>query len=103
MTPKESLLLEALQDIKANGPTKKEAGLCWNVDDYFYKRYSGPSPCLTTMTEIWQNWPKFSGDIKFPVPYGDLTYFRHANKWDGEYGDLRRELLDFLIAQLEQR
>lgn len=46
-------------------------------------------------------WPHFSGDHCFPVPWPgrsvnpQIAYDRE-NKWEGEYGDLRRNLLEFV-------
>ena len=63
------------------------------------------------MATLWGDWPNFSGNIDFPVPWERATpeypaqrrapyyAFREKNKWTGEYGELRRELLDFLIEK----
>lgn len=56
---------------------------------------------------LFEQWPKFSGDLSFPVPDPD-DKLGHSNVyhmgsddyilWTGEYGNLRKELLDFLIS-----
>lgn len=59
---------------------------------------------------IFRKWPKFSGQINFPVPspYKSVShgaaYFKY-NRWSkkSKYGQLRHELLDFVIATVEQR
>ncbi|QLA10714.1 hypothetical protein TH2_148 [Shewanella phage Thanatos-2] len=55
---------------------------------------------------VFKEWPKYSGDRYYPVPYpynirtASIAY-RHASEhstlWTGEYGDLRKEFLYFLI------
>ena len=54
---------------------------------------------------VAQHWAKFSGDGKHPVPHPDFTcpvaaYQLVRDNWTGEYGQLRYELLDFLIEEL---
>ena len=69
--------------------------------------------------QVAQKWPKWSGDITYPVPVPvpanmglaelkagvhtpmDAYHYFH-NVWEGAYGELRMELLDFLIEELEQ-
>jgi hypothetical protein len=63
---------------------------------------------------IFTEWPKYSGHSSFPVPVPQ-TYFGissegslefrvwwNLNKWSGEYGQSRMELLDFCITTLKQ-
>lgn len=58
----------------------------------------------------FEQWPKFSGDISYPVPSTDKSldeyhiyceYNKDDRLWTGEYGDLRKELLDFLIERFK--
>lgn len=54
------------------------------------------------LAPAFKSWPKFSGDIHYPVPATVETnahnqYHLTHNLWIGEYGDLRRELLDHLV------
>lgn len=51
---------------------------------------------------LFEAWPKFSGSIVYPVPgcggrSGSWAYNYAGDVWVGEYGDLRWELLDFMI------
>ncbi|QLA10713.1 hypothetical protein TH2_147 [Shewanella phage Thanatos-2] len=57
---------------------------------------------------LFEKWSKFSGDISYPVPSPDQSLDEYdiywiSNKdgrlWIGEYGDLRKELLNFLITK----
>lgn len=81
-----------------------------------------------TLVYLWMrgvvtNWPKWSRDSTYPVPNpnpvanaeaeaeadheadGFTTardaYWQIADKWEGEYGELRLELVNFLIEELE--
>lgn len=61
------------------------------------------------------DWPEFSGDINYPVkgplhethsgPARPLPTWAYSNlpKWNGEYGDSRQNLLEFLIDWFESR
>ena len=63
------------------------------------------------LKEEFKKWPKFSGDIDFPVPSvtnasSKLAFF-FCGFWDmwtpsHPYGALRRELLEFLIQEMEK-
>jgi len=39
-----------------------------------------------------QSWEFFSGSKTFPVPGGADAYWEHFTLYEGEYGDLRRDL-----------
>jgi hypothetical protein len=52
-------------------------------------------------------WPHYSGDYNFPVPsQSDLDagsyYLRCDDKWEGNYGDLRRDLCRHFADYLEK-
>lgn len=96
-----SKFLEGLLNLRDNGPNEEYFGICYNgaqiigqvhphgVDVYseFYEFVSLHS----------QSWPKCSGCLSYPIPeQRHLVY----NKWEGESGALRYELIDFLIAKL---
>ena len=59
------------------------------------------------LREAFMAWPKFSGDIDYPVPSttkgvsAKEMYLCTPNKWEGEYGQLRFELLEFCIGYLQ--
>lgn len=65
------------------------------------------------MERLFAAWPKFSGSVLFPVPATDerFWHFTHSEEhqfmktedfWEGDYGQLRKELLDFCIQTLQQ-
>lgn len=68
---------------------------------------SGPEAKMLSIavTDLFKHlssdWPHFSGDHCFPVPWPDRSLepqeaYDRENKWEGEYGDLRRNLLEFV-------
>lgn len=90
-------LLERLIKLRDEGPKYFNVGICHNTlfdiwTDEEYNQY------LT----IVKTWPKWSGNPYFPVPHptkGPHVAFNRGleNIWIGEYGQNRKELLDFLI------
>lgn len=56
----------------------------------------------------FRRWPKFSGNIEYPVPHPELNpytaYNEARNLWDRdtEYGRNRWDLLEFIIAEIEK-
>ena len=69
----------------------------------------------TYLDELFKLWPSFSGSIFFPVPASlcksidcqadaiAIFFLCHRRFWRGDYGDARRNLLDFLIKELSRR
>lgn len=60
------------------------------------------------LTEAFTHWPRFSGNKAYPVPHSVLTpekayYSKKLPKWEGEYGEARKELLEFLIKYIEHK
>lgn len=104
-------LLDALQSVRVGGPTHPNTGLCNNVRVATGVGWlSDEWGCVANwMREAYPKWPKYSGDLVFPVPGGANAYDFHmvhqpaGSMWDRntEYGQLRWGLLDFLIEQLE--
>lgn len=60
---------------------------------------------VDTRQSLFRKWPLFSGNLDYPVPaaghpmdaFDDAT--GDGTMWEGEYGTLRLELLDFLISE----
>lgn len=87
-------------------------GVCLNlaIEMSLYMKSSGVSGAEASMlsravTDLFNAlsrlWPHFSGDPYFPVPCPDRSLdpkeaYAVQNKWEGEYGDLRRNLLEFV-------
>lgn len=61
------------------------------------------------LLSLFKAWPKFSGNWLYSVPHPTEPFsaagacYAAENKWEGEYGALRMELLDFCITELEDQ
>ena len=93
-------LLEALKNIRDEGPSQPLFGLCGNVG------YSCEE--IDRIGVLAREWPEWSGCLDAPVPHPTLSpkeAYSEATSiemWgDGEYAAARHRLLDFLIAKLE--
>ena len=91
-------LLDMLYGIRLNGPINSRSGICGNVS---YRK------CLI-LDELFKTWPKYSGNREFPIQVEgedpQATYIYCKNMWSNstEYGQLRWELLNYCIAQLQK-
>ena len=129
MTVSKILLLAALCEVRGEvsgdclDPALQSKGICaaalrhidlgdgvrWNV--VLQRAY------MNTLSTLFSGWPKHSGNLAFPVPdpdrdsanhvdyAADRKYFAaydNALMWYGEYGDMRRELLDYAIDALKK-
>lgn len=96
-------LLEALKKLQAKGYTKSREGICGHIEFM----YDVDCSFYMDLYKIFKHWPKFSGMLHYPVPaaYYDnpKTEFTETdNLWQGAYGDLRKELLQFCIDELSK-
>jgi hypothetical protein len=84
-------------------PSQKTQGICGSVRS---------GACRKILALAFQNWPKFSGDITYPIRVehanSQLNAYYNAERenslWDKDtvYGRNRWELLDFVIEFLKQ-
>lgn len=95
-------LLE-LNDLVMSGRINTSFGICGNIL-HLYPEGSDHYWLWRNLTTACRMWDKFSGDVYYPVPAptGSLLsplriYSEIENQWEGEYGDLRRELLAWCI------
>lgn len=102
-------LLEKLQELHTNGPKPYYIGICTQISRHLTileSRY---------MLHLMQQWPGSSGHIDYPVPASrtdtspkaaQVKYVKSNTKqmWDRdtEYGQLRWELLEWLIEELQK-
>jgi len=88
-------------------------GICWNVQLHLHGSslgYSAQQRLLDYMYRLFPLWSKFSGDCSFPVPtYAKSRYstprdiyMNSENLYEGLYGELRIDLLYFVIDLLEK-
>lgn len=91
-------LLQRLKHIQEHGPNELDMGICSNANTSHW------------VTDIFEEWPEYSGHPKFPVSSPEFSdprqaYFNTPDEdfWspDHPYGAARLRLLDFLIDTLE--
>ncbi|QOI69505.1 hypothetical protein XaavBphi31_08 [Xanthomonas phage Xaa_vB_phi31] len=97
-------------------------GICWHWEK-LVKYESYKVVCICVRDDLYRQWPEFSGSTFYPIPmpesYED-DYWAHVgdredpicqaewifdhmeNMWDGEYGSLRMDCLDWIIHTLEE-
>lgn len=83
--------------------TDTSHGICNSVIN---QRRNTPVSCGPHAVEAWmgclfEKWPKFSGNHVFPIG-ASQSYGKHQSEgtlWEGEQGELRRELLEFMKQQ----
>lgn len=60
----------------------------------------------TFVAEYSRGWSRYSGNPHFPVPAPDggcpKNFFNNNHKWSGEYGQLRLELIGYLIQKINE-
>lgn len=103
-------LLRLADEGKVHSPY---CGICQNIIDLLYIDVGDDDNVWVEACEffdtvvtykIWPRWPKFSGSADYPIPGDEYTYLslRGGGHWKGEQGQLRRELLQFTIEQLNE-
>lgn len=100
-------LLTALKQLRENGPKNRDAGICSQFD--LYGSYSLKEN--RQFRASFETWPHYSGDDSFPVPSPyksmdaiDAYFYTDNDLWDRdtEYGRLRWDLLDHIIAEMSK-
>jgi hypothetical protein len=98
-------LIQKLRSFAAGETTPdwEEDGLC------FFLEHLSPSGFVRLLRESYQSWPHYSGNHTYPVPSPEeawtpkAMYWATHNKWEGEYGDLRRDLCRHFADYLENQ
>jgi hypothetical protein len=105
-------LLEVLVHIRLsydlNMISARDEGICgFLISLNVGNQLSGANEMLfqESLQEQWVRWPMFSGNPTFPVPgpTGECAmdiYMNSPDVWSGAYGQLRLEMLDWLIKEL---
>jgi hypothetical protein len=72
-------------------------GICQNISAHFADESYKP-----ILKDLFKTWPKFSGELCFPVEGSFRKYYSQIDKWSKttKYGRLRRQLLNYLIREL---
>ena len=114
---KSKMLLTALKAVKAESKKNRESilggtparfvrpwdGICYAVERALI---SLDYPLTKLDDELlhpyFKTWEHFSGDVYFPVGTGQGDYIFKSNLWIGDIGELRLNLLDHLISEVEK-
>ena len=97
--------LTRLRHDVALGIQLKYNGICYNtIYDGAGNRKIKLAGASWDLRDLCRKWPKATGLEEYPVPCPGYTnpaegYHATEDKWTGEYGLLRMELLDWLIQE----
>lgn len=115
MSPLYRLMLNGLRKIRDEGPVHPNDGICRNLSSTtgearkaqgFYE-----DQVERELVRVFRRWDHWSGSYEYPVPApsgchtGEFYEARQKGRlWDRttEYGQLRWQLLDFCIQELEK-
>ena len=109
-----SQILEALKKLQAGDIKDRMNGICDNIAPLIKKasdskEYVSAAAVKEIIQPIFEKWDYFSGYTEYPVPSPNPNvcsagayYHSQDDEWlDDEYGNKRRNLLSFLIQELE--
>ena len=100
-------IVRMCQELLDKGPVAPTLGICFslswrNGQDYF--------KVVSLLDGIVETWPKFSGSWGYPIPCDGTGYtspcecFNSVDYlWEGVQGELRYELLRYIIQQCERK
>lgn len=81
------------------------SGICAGVVFHATKHHPDTPVGNYILRHLFAEWPESSGDIDFPVRHPNcnpiIGYEVSLDKWEGEYGNRRRRLLNWSISRLE--
>ena len=100
-------IVKMCQELLDKGPVEPALGICFSLS---WINGQGYYKVMSLLDGIVETWPKFSGSLGYPIP-GDGTDYTDPNHcfnsvenlWEGVQGELRRELLQFIIKQCERK
>lgn len=107
-------LLEALKKLQQDGPYNERDGICHNLEYLMYGEdgrdpfdEDQPDPC-ELLAPQFESWDEYSGNEAYPIalegwmrPSSAYWSSENSNKWVGEYGEVRKRLLQHCITELE--
>lgn len=97
---------EILKKIKAGINLDYQCGICNN---FKWSMAGSVKKLITVMKQYdidFNEWENFSGDYQYPIPSNNPEFAYHNfDKWSkkSKYGQLRWQLLDWLIEQFEAK
>ena len=95
------------QELLDKGPVDPTLGICNSLSQ---RNGRGYYKVVSLLDEIVEAWPKFSGNHLYPIPCDGTDYTNPADcfnaldyLWEGVQGELRFELLRYIIQQCERK
>lgn len=93
-------LKEALQELKRGNIQDRNYGICYSLYTLGIKQ------CDSIKFDVLaKRWAKYSGNYTYPIP-GGCEGFHQAQRnsclWEGEQLELRMELIQFCLDELEK-
>lgn len=95
------------QELLDKGPVDAGLGICFSLR---WRNERGYFEVGSLLDDIVGTWPKFSGSFSYPIPCDGTDYATPAacfdgteDLWVGKQGELRRELLHFVIEQCKRK
>lgn len=106
MFDQKAILLTALLQIQQEVLVPGE-GICYNVEMATFNTEGADDLAMNRMmSDLWVKWPEFSSHGRYPVPFKDRdpkdTFHGTSIMWESIYGESRKRLLTFLIAELQK-
>lgn len=106
MNKHRALLLKALEQlldaVRAGKGFNHNVGICANLMSITPQIDLGLAREMKAtcriLRPIWQDWEHYSGERDYPIPGGESKYYDH---WRGVGLSFRIELMEFLIAKLQ--
>lgn len=110
------ILLNALLQVRADvlkygAPTHRSVGLCSLIRTRCTQPPNVVGAVVNQFVRLYMRWPEYSGNEFYPVPHptgGHPAVAYHdaasvSGQWAGEYGAARIRLMNWAIAQLQER
>lgn len=89
----------ALITIITGGYRNEKTGICGNLSNFGLRTRS-----MDLFTDLATCWPKFYGDISYPIPgrRAEFTYHQYKKTlWIGQQKTLRHELCQFVLDLID--
>ena len=100
-------IIRMCQELLDKGPVDPTLGICHSLRQ---RNGQGYYKAASLLEGIVETWPKFSGSSAYPIP-GDGTdctdpsdcFNRVVDLWEGKQGELRHDLLHFIVKHCERK
>lgn len=77
-------------------------GICYNVTRNCVRNYEATA-LADELATYFPKWPHYSGEIEYPIGGEYEFYNGRSHRWTGRSRELRLDLINFIINELEQQ